>query len=175
MSSYPVVVNGDTSSQFNRLIAEYLQANDLSAEHENVMRDTVIQMLVLRGMGAQKAIQQGELLAVFRASAAHISGALLYRQELLANPALDDGSRDYLAAFTQETLGVVASNLKRSLETFGETTAEIAERRPNPRSEPLRARIAPAALPALPPPRPITVRPAGWLEKLGRQTFIIEE
>lgn len=172
MSSYPVVANGDISPQMNRMIVEYMDKNDVGPELTNVMRDTVVNVLVLRGMTAQKVIQQAELWAVFRAAWAHLRDALLYRQELLADERLDDFGRDYLDAFTQQTLGVMASNFKQSAQSFGDTTAEIAERRPNPRSEGLIARVT---TPALPPPRQIAVRPAGWLEKLSRQTFVIEE
>ncbi len=172
MSSYPVVANGDISPQMNRMIVQYMEKNDVGPELENVMRDTVVNVLVLRGMTAQKAIQQAELRAVLQGAWAHLREALLYRQELLADERLDDFSRDYLDAFTQQTLNVMASNFKQSAKSFGDTTAEIAERRPNPRSEGLTARVT---TPALPPPRQIAVRPAGWLEKLSRQTFVIEE
>ncbi len=172
MSSYPVIANGDISPQMNRVIGQYMENNDVGPELANVMRDTVVNILVLRGMTAQKAIQQAELRMVLQASWTHLREALLYRQELLADEKLDDFSRNYLDAFTQQTLGVMTSNFKQSAKTFGDTTAEIAERRPNPRSEGLIARVT---TPALPPPRQIAVRPAGWLEKLSRQTFVIED
>ncbi len=172
MSSYPVVANDDISPQMNRVIGQYMENNDVGPELANVMRDTVVNILVLRGMTAQKVIQQAELRMVLQASWTHLREALLYRQELLADEKLDDFSRNYLDAFTQQTLGVMTSNFKQSAKTFGDTTAEIAERRPNPRSEGLIARVT---TPALPPPRQIAVRPAGWLEKLSRQTFVIED
>ncbi len=174
MSSYPVVANGDLSPQLNRKIGEYMQQHDIGPEHENIMRDTVVNILVLRGMAMQKAIQQAELLAIFQSATTHLRDARLYRKELLADPALDAEDREYLDAFTGAMLNVLATNFTQSYKTFADTTAEIAERRPNPRSEPLRARVA--AAPALPPPqRSIAVRPAGWLDKLSRQTFVIED
>lgn len=178
MRSYPVVANGDLSPMMNRKISEYMQQNDIGLEHENIMRDTVVNVLVLRGMAMQKAIQQTELATVFGAAMAHVRDALVYRQELLADPALDDWSRDYLDAFTTSSITIMATNFQQSGKSFADTMAEVAERRPNPRSEPLRGRVR--DVPALPPPspapsRPIAVRPAGWLEKLSRQTFVIEE
>lgn len=162
--------------ELQRQLDEYIVENGISVEQQNVIRELLTQQIMMRGIklkGLEAFTAMRELMI---AAVREYNVSEAYVEEVLSQE-MGAKRRARTEKFTDRLLDLHATGFLRGKTTAEETLLELADQRPNPRSEPLVARMdqPPAMLPPPQAPRPIVIRKAGLGDKIFRETYLLEE